>query len=234
MVRNRDRELVFEDIVLLRRAERRSPDGAEIAKVRLDLERMLGETVTVAFAARLIGVSHTTLRRWLEKGGIPAVIDVDGRRAVPVSSLVDLHEAVERERAAGKKHALEAAVRAQEERAARISPRALLWGSDEKPGPAGASESRGLAYHRAVARRLDRATADVALALLRHWMRSGSIDAHYGAEWEEILTGPLPGIRKAMEDESPRGRDLRQNSPFASLLTEAERQRILAEIGRAA
>ena len=44
------------------------------------------------------------------------------------------------------------------------------------------------------------------------------------------IEGPLAGIRKVLEEESSFARDLRQNSPFAGVLNEAERRKIVAEV----
>lgn len=224
------RESLFQDILRLRRAERESPDNREIGAVRLSLESMLGETVTISFAAQVLGVSPTALRRWTEGGEIPAVIGVDGRKAIPVPLLADLYEAVERERAAGRLHVLESVVREGQGKA-KLLPLQSLKAGGSADGDAGrASELRGLAYHRAIARRLDRKTANLALALVRYWRDVGSIDPRYASEWEQILEGPLPDLRKVLEGEDRRARDLRQNSPFAGILSEAERQKIVAEI----
>jgi hypothetical protein len=45
-----------------------------------------------------------------------------------------------------------------------------------------------------------------------------------------MLASPLPELRRALLDESQEGDDLRQNSPFAGLVSEAERVRILREV----
>lgn len=47
------------------------------------------------------------------------------------------------------------------------------------------------------------------------------------AEWEKLLDGPLDGVLEALTSRAPRARELRQNSPFAGVLTEEERQRVL-------
>ncbi len=48
-------------------------------------------------------------------------------------------------------------------------------------------------------------------------------------EWERLLNGPVDRILAALTDRSLRGRELRQNSPFAGALTEHERRMALAE-----
>ncbi|MEN8115182.1 MAG: helix-turn-helix domain-containing protein [Actinomycetota bacterium] len=47
-------------------------------------------------------------------------------------------------------------------------------------------------------------------------------------EWERLLDGPIEDLLAALTSRSPRGRDLRQNSPFAGILTDAERNEVLA------
>ena len=48
------------------------------------------------------------------------------------------------------------------------------------------------------------------------------------AEWEKLLDGPLDGVLEALTSRAPRARELRQNSPFAGVLDEEERQQVLA------
>lgn len=47
------------------------------------------------------------------------------------------------------------------------------------------------------------------------------------AEWEKLLDGPIEGVLEALTSRSPRARELRQNSPFAGVITQEERQRVL-------
>lgn len=48
-------------------------------------------------------------------------------------------------------------------------------------------------------------------------------------EWERLLNGPVDRILAALTDRSLRGRELRQNSPFAGALTEEQRRVALDE-----
>jgi excisionase family DNA binding protein len=48
-------------------------------------------------------------------------------------------------------------------------------------------------------------------------------------EWEELLRGPIELALEALTSKSPRARELRQNSPFAGVLPEEERQEILKQ-----
>jgi excisionase family DNA binding protein len=47
-------------------------------------------------------------------------------------------------------------------------------------------------------------------------------------EWERLLDGPLTDLLTALTSSSPRSRELRQNNPFAGVLTDEERQRVLS------
>lgn len=47
-------------------------------------------------------------------------------------------------------------------------------------------------------------------------------------EWDRLLHGPIDRLLQALVSSSPKGRELRQNSPFAGLLSDAERQHILS------
>lgn len=46
-------------------------------------------------------------------------------------------------------------------------------------------------------------------------------------EWERLLAGPVDELLRSLVDASPRGRELRQNSPFAGVLDGDERERLL-------
>ena len=46
-------------------------------------------------------------------------------------------------------------------------------------------------------------------------------------EWERLLRGPVDKLLGALVSPSPKSRELRQNSPFAGELNEAERARVL-------
>lgn len=45
-------------------------------------------------------------------------------------------------------------------------------------------------------------------------------------EWSDVLDGPVDGVIEALTARTQRGADLRQNSPFAGVLTETERTRV--------
>lgn len=65
---------------------------------------------------------------------------------------------------------------------------------------------------------------------LWQWQEEGRIDPRYARRWEEVLGRPVADVRKAIGADTQAGRDLRQNSPFAGTLSEAERRRIVEQI----
>lgn len=46
-------------------------------------------------------------------------------------------------------------------------------------------------------------------------------------EWERLLDGPVEDLLTELTARTPKARELRQNSPFTALLSDAERQRVL-------
>src|SRR6185437_10837213 len=57
--------------------------------------------------------------------------------------------------------------------------------------------------------------------------------ARWLAQWDTILRSPVEVVLEALTSRTPRARELRQNSPFAGVLTERERAEILAAFARA-
>jgi hypothetical protein len=225
----RKREL-FEHIVRLRRVSRQLLGDRDIAAVRAALERELGETVSLRLASELLGVSHTALRRWVVSGDVPTAYSRSGRTEVPVSALLDLHEAVESERRAGhrRKHVLEPIFTRNRERARSLRPRELV--PEAQAGGHRRAELRALAYHRALGNRLSGAIVDDARYRLWRWRDEGKVDDRYAERWDEVLHLPLADVRRIIGEDSDQGRDLRQNSPFSGMLSEAERRRIIEEV----
>jgi excisionase family DNA binding protein len=70
------------------------------------------------------------------------------------------------------------------------------------------------------------------LALLKH-VHSGGSSSRWLAEWERLLDGPEEDVLDALTSRTPRARELRQNSPFAGVLTEKERRQVLSAFGGA-
>ncbi len=224
-------ERVVDNLLRLRRAERLvdADLGREIAYVRSLLEEIVGPTVRPAEAARLLGVSHPALKRWLDSGEIATVLTPRGRREIPLSELVELLEEVDGARLDRSARPLARAIherrRSAEETVdlTRLLPRR---GTRSHRVP----EMQALAYHRLVAERLDDRIVDEARRRLRQWVDEGRIHPHWAGEWARILAMPLPRIAKAISADTTRARELRQTSPFAGALTEHERRRLLKAV----
>jgi hypothetical protein len=225
---DRKQEL-FEHIVRLRRVGREMPGNDDISAVRLSLERELGETVSRRMAARVLGVSHTALRRWITSGDLPVVLSAAGRVEIPVPALIDLRESVDADRVDGpRRYALAPTMSRNRTAAERLRIDDLK--SPEHRGGHGRACARSLAYHRVVARRLRRPMVDEARHVLYRWREQGRIDPRYADRWDDVLNRSVPAIRRALVEESSEADDLRQNSPFAGVLSEAERRRIVSEV----
>jgi hypothetical protein len=225
------KERLFHGIIRLRRAERHAPPNKDIFAVRTMLEEDLGETMSRRLAARVLGVDHKALARWIGSGDLPLVDSPAGRTDVPVAAVVELYEAVVDSRAGGmrSRHHLEPSMAAGRRRAESMRPRELV-GTGDGDGH-GRAERRSLAYHRTLAKALRRPMVDEALRLLWKWREQQRIDERYAEQWEQVLRKPIAEVRRVIGEDSQRGRDLRQNSPFAGMLSEAERRRINEEIG---
>lgn len=223
------RQDLFENIVRLRRAGRKASRDSDVATVRMELEQQLGPTVSRRLAARVLGVSHTALERWIRAGDVAVVYSPAGRLELPLDALLDLRESVEAERARRpRRYALAATIARQRDAARHLSIGDLeTFGRDSGHDRA---RARSLVYHQVVARRLRRAMVDDAWYVLFRWRAQGRIDARYAGAWQKIFERPLPDIRRALVEQSVEADDLRQNSPFAGLLSEAERRQILLEV----
>jgi hypothetical protein len=77
---------------------------------------------------------------------------------------------------------------------------------------------------------LRRPAIDEARRKLCRWREEGRIDPRYAQAWEDVLAMPMAQIREVITADDERGRDLRQSSPLAGLLSEPERRRILEEV----
>ncbi|MBI2691274.1 MAG: hypothetical protein HYX29_04970 [Solirubrobacterales bacterium] len=225
---------IFEDIARLRRVERELPENRDLWKVRDRLEREIGRTVSQRFAARAIGVSHTAIQRWIASGDIPTVYTPKGRIEVPLATVVDLSESVESAKSSAERkgHFLEPALQANRDRARQIKELSLGKQpiSSVHRDPHDAAAERALAFHEAVARDLQPETVRFALTTLWRLRDEGRIHSRYADEWEIVLARSLDQIRREMVEDSERGRDLRQNSPFAGALSEVERREAIAQV----
>lgn len=226
-----ERKRALENIARLRRAESKT-SSVDVATVREDLESQLGGTVSRNLAASLLGVSHTALNNWIAAGDVPVVISERGRKEIPIPVLLNLQERAAEERRSGRRklHLLEPIMVEARRRAERMRPTTAVSSPTHRTDPHRTAEIRSLAYHRALAPRLRRPMVDAALRKLRRWREDGTVDPRYAQAWEDILAMPVAEIRKAITADDERGRDLRQSSPLAGLLSEPERRKILEAI----
>jgi hypothetical protein len=221
-------EDLLENILRLRRAERtvHGELRSELAAVRESLERSVGRSVRQADAARALGITPPSLSRWLDAGEIASVLTPEGRREIPLDELIALLDEVEHARNHGSSRPVARVINDRKRRAAetvdidRLLPR-------RKPRGHRAAELQALAYHRLVAERLDDDFVEEARRSLRRWRREGRIDSRWADEWERTLEKPLDQIARVIGADSPRARELRQTSPFAGVLTEQERNRLV-------
>lgn len=58
--------------------------------------------------------------------------------------------------------------------------------------------------------------------------RSRGANRRWLQGWERLLGGPIEGVLEALTSRSPKARELRQNSPFAGVLSERERHEVLS------
>jgi hypothetical protein len=228
-----ERRRTLERIARLREAEDHRP-APSVGQVREELEADLGGTVSRNLAAEFLGVSHTALNRWVASGDVPVIQTVAGRKEVPIPALCDLRIRIEAERASGRRrlHRLEPAMIESRRRAERLQPDPSLiteleGGATDRHRLA---ELRSLAYHRALAPRLRRPMIDRARIKVDRWEEDGRLDPRHAASWRELLDRPLGEIRTAIGADDDRGRDLRQNSPLAGLMSEPERRKIFESV----
>jgi len=224
-------EDTLENILRLRRAERAVQGDLrfELAAVRESLERSVGRSVRPADAARALGISPPSMSRWLDAGEIASVLTPEGRREVPLDELIALLDDVEHARIQGSGRPVARVINDRKRRAAevvdidRLLPR-------RTPRGHWAAELQALAYHRLVAERLDDAVVEEARRKIRRWRGEARIDSRWADAWERILEKPLDQIARAVSADSSRARELRQTSPFAGVLTEQERNRLVRSV----
>jgi hypothetical protein len=89
-------------------------------------------------------------------------------------------------------------------------------------------DERSLTMHRLVAAKLraDPALLDKARENVRRWQDSDGSPGPALAEWQQILGGPIDQVAAFLAERSERATRLRQSSPFAGFLTDAERRGI--------
>jgi predicted transcriptional regulator len=226
-----DRRQLLDSILRLAGAEERSERSlrAELRLVRSRLEDELGQTVRPAEAAELLGVSQTALAKWLDKREISSVITPQGRREIPIAEVVDLSREVEEARRRGRERPVSAVIRDRRRHAVEaidvdrvLPPRRGRTHRD--------AELQSLAYHRLVAERLTPELVDEARERVERWERTGRLHPQWAREWRNVLAGSEESIKRVLASSAQHARRLRQTSPFAGVLTEQERRRLIEAI----
>jgi hypothetical protein len=222
---------LVDNIVRLRRAEEVQMAAAHVAPVRRQLEAQLGPTLSRSRAARILGVSQTAFDRWVDADQIPVVITPSGRREVPRQVVLELRESLDRLREMGiRRHPLSVAL--AERREVASSSKSASNTEDGKPSPVGHDtvDRRSLAYHRAVAERLDDRLLAEARERVEFLSAEGQMHPTYAERWLEVLALPLDRVAERIASDDPEARDLRQSSPFAGVLNEHERRKIIETV----
>jgi hypothetical protein len=96
-------------------------------------------------------------------------------------------------------------------------------------------DERSLAFHRLIAAKLraDPAVVDHARANLRRWLGTSSPNVRpVLLEWQAILDGAREPLLALLESDDEHATRLRQSSPFAGVLSTAERTAIILEFAR--
>ncbi len=225
----------IEHILRLRRVERTADSSTrgELAAVREFLEGSVGPTVRPADAARLLGLSHPALLRWIDKDEIASVTTPAGKREIPLTELLSLLDDVERARDVPTSRPVARVIRERRRQSEqsvdldRLVPRLHRRGHRT-------AELQALAYHRLVAERLDERLVDEARRRLERWRTDRRVDSRWIDEWERVLEMPLERIKKAIGANSTKARELRQTSPFAGVLSEHERRRLAQAVEKRA
>lgn len=89
-------------------------------------------------------------------------------------------------------------------------------------------EARSLALHCLIARKIERnpRLLEIARRNVTRWLRGDGRAPHVLLEWRAILDRPWPAVAAILTDPGEEAARLRQSSPFAGVLTAAERRRV--------
>lgn len=221
---------LVDGIVRLRRAARVTEVASDVAPVRRDLESQLGPTLSRSRASQILGVSQTALDRWVAARRIPVVLTPHGRREVPRQFVIELREGIDELLAKGvHRHVLASALAERRRAAETLGGKGIASPRRRSASPHGhdTAERRSRAYHAVVAERLDERMLEDARANVERLAAAGHIHESYAERWRALLARPVAEVARAISAESQDARDLRQNSPFAGVLNEQERRRII-------
>ncbi len=91
------------------------------------------------------------------------------------------------------------------------------------------AELRSIELHRLVAQKLDDALVRRASERVQGWLadEDAPVPSVYARQWSDLLSGPRDHLARSLTEDTPRMRDLRQNTPFAGALSESERLAVI-------
>lgn len=199
---------MLEGLLGLRRVRELLPGNEDVIRGIAGIQTALGEAVPQRTAAKALGISHPELSKLVTNKDLTTVDTARGRGQISVESLVAYIESAgigPREKPRWKQR------REQRERdEAKES-------GDKAEDLQRILEMRALAFHRSLARNLDRATVDRAKEVLAEQRDHGAIDDEQGDEWAKVLELPVADVAARMTDYSDAGKALRRQSPFNSM-----------------
>lgn len=208
-VSEEEREAMIHGLVGLGRVRALLPGNEDVDRGIAGIKAALGEAVSQRTAAKAIGITHPELSK-LISGKELSVIDTSrGRSQVVVESLIAY---IEREQVAPPEPPAW-----KQRRAAREAAEADPVLADQQADLARIMKLRALAFHRALARNLDRAMVDQAKEIVAEWRESGELSTEQAEAWESLLDRPVSDIAAKMTDYSPAGDSLREKSPFSRM-----------------
>lgn len=204
-----DRELMINGLLGLRRVRALLPGNTDVDRGIEGIQIALGDAVPQRTAARALGVSHPEVSKLISSKKLRTIDNAKGKAQIEVLSLLELIEA------GGGVHAV---VDIKEKRREKIAAKIPEGKRDLEQ----IMEMRALAFHRAMARNLDRATCDRAQEVVGELRQSGAMTDEEADAWEALLDRPVDDVAGKMTDYSPAGVKLRANSPFNSMGRRAE------------
>lgn len=208
-VSEEEREAMIHGLVGLRRVRLLLPGNEDVDRGISGIKAALGEAVSQRTAAKAIGITHPELSKLISAKELAIKDTARGRSQVEVESLVAYIEGADLsppEPPAWKRR------RAEREAAAADPDLA-----DQQADLQRIMKMRALAFHRALARNLDRELVERAQEIVADWRESGELSAEQAEAWEVLLARPVTDIAAKMTDYSPAGEALREKSPFQRL-----------------
>jgi hypothetical protein len=159
------------------------------------------------------------------------VVTPSGRREVPRQVVLELKESLDRLKSKGIAwHPLSVALRERGRPARSVGRAASEAWTPQRSSGHDTADRRSLAYHRAIAGRLDEALVTESRARVDRLATDGQMHPAYAKRWRAVLALPIGQIANEITADSFEARDLRQSSPFAGILNEHERRRIIESV----